>query len=646
MFSLINWPHSWNFLPSAGDKPYGMNDSGWDTFAGTPFKSLAREICQNSLDAKQENDAPAYIEFQSFDIDQFKIPQIGQIQNVLQKAMDFWKIQQNDPATEQFLSYAYAATTSEKIRCLRISDHNTTGLRGSDKRFGSAWCNLLKAQGVSDKSGTSGGSKGIGKFAPFACSSLRTVFYSTVADDNLQASQGVSRLISFLDNDILSMGLGYYGEDDERCSPIKEQLSLDPNYIRDPSDFGTDIFIIGFTDDPEWKDLMIGSVLDGFLYAINDNRLIVKIDDVEISRKSLPEIMESLSKEYLPEHADEYYQVLTSEKAVLINPPYEVKNNSGHVLGTVTLRVMLNADFHRRCAMVRQTGMKIMDNGGVSSYIVFAGVLYIEGDELNTYLRKLENAQHTEWQIERLNTAAEKKEARELLRRLRKYIKDSVSSLRAADQGKPINLSIGEYLSADVPDKGEEKQKGEGVNDDISTISVTTITKVPKVEENQENGERMSVVDDPNGDVTPAEGDNGRDHHGHHHHEEGENQGDGGVEGISDDTPDEKRQKLVPIPSSRTRLLCTNKTTGEYVITYRPRATASNAVIDIALAAESQNYSAELISAHLSDGTELPVKSGQIHGLTFTKDTDIRVSIRLNYKDLCALEVKGYGNQS
>ena len=51
--------------------------------------------------------------------------------------------------------------------------------------------------GASDKSGTAGGSFGIGKFAPFACSDFRTVFYSTLDKDGVKAYQGVSRLTSF-----------------------------------------------------------------------------------------------------------------------------------------------------------------------------------------------------------------------------------------------------------------------------------------------------------------------------------------------------------------------------------------------------------------------------------------------------------------
>lgn len=48
MFNLIQ---KWNFPSNNYGQIFGIADSGVETFKGTPIKSLAREICQNSLDA-------------------------------------------------------------------------------------------------------------------------------------------------------------------------------------------------------------------------------------------------------------------------------------------------------------------------------------------------------------------------------------------------------------------------------------------------------------------------------------------------------------------------------------------------------------------------------------------------------------------
>jgi len=41
----------WNFPSNNHGEVKGISDSGVETFQGTPLKSLAWEICQNSLDA-------------------------------------------------------------------------------------------------------------------------------------------------------------------------------------------------------------------------------------------------------------------------------------------------------------------------------------------------------------------------------------------------------------------------------------------------------------------------------------------------------------------------------------------------------------------------------------------------------------------
>jgi len=42
---------TWNFAGGKGITPRGMNNGEIDTFKSAPIRSLAREICQNSLDA-------------------------------------------------------------------------------------------------------------------------------------------------------------------------------------------------------------------------------------------------------------------------------------------------------------------------------------------------------------------------------------------------------------------------------------------------------------------------------------------------------------------------------------------------------------------------------------------------------------------
>ena len=193
---MFNFSPKWNFPSNNHSQTIGIADSGVETFKGTPIKSLAREICQNSLDARLDNSQPARIEFETFEIDPKTIPDAGNLKDVFNRCLEFWKVQDSNQA-RKFFNQAIKDMNRTSIKCLRISDFNTSGLTGSHEEYNSPWCNLTKSSGTSNKSGGHGGSFGIGKFAPFACSSLRTVFYSTYDINKTSASQGVSRLTTF-----------------------------------------------------------------------------------------------------------------------------------------------------------------------------------------------------------------------------------------------------------------------------------------------------------------------------------------------------------------------------------------------------------------------------------------------------------------
>lgn len=183
----------WEFPSNNNGQIYGIGDSGVETFLGTPIRSLAREICQNSLDATIDNGKPAHVTFSTFSVSTDSLPDIEGLRTAFQRSLDFWSLQNSDK-TKKFFRDALTVAGKPTVTCLRISDFNTSGLTGADKIYNSPWCNLIKSTGASDKSSSSGGSFGIGKFAPFACSSFRTVFYSTIDCEGHTAYQGVSRL--------------------------------------------------------------------------------------------------------------------------------------------------------------------------------------------------------------------------------------------------------------------------------------------------------------------------------------------------------------------------------------------------------------------------------------------------------------------
>ena len=156
----------WRFPPTNGGRIDGFNDPGIAHFTGAPLASLARETIQNSLDARLAPDEPVHV---SFELIYLRPGDIGQDELAMAINASIQTVG-DDPLASAALATA-KSILSDKIPCLRVSDRNTTGLLGAH------WRALVKMQGVSHKpeSKGAGGSHGIGKYAPFAVSTLRTV---------------------------------------------------------------------------------------------------------------------------------------------------------------------------------------------------------------------------------------------------------------------------------------------------------------------------------------------------------------------------------------------------------------------------------------------------------------------------------------
>ena len=182
--------------------------------------------------------------------------------------MKFWGQEKNIvESAVNFFERGLDVLNSDEISVLRVSDFNTTGLLKSKEQFKSPWFNLVTASGVSQKSNSAGGSFGIGKSAPFACTDLRTVFYSTLDAEKIEASQGVCRIATFEDEEgNETAGKGYYGLKDDsfpnKNAPIYKQMFLDPEFKRNQS--GTDIYIMGFKEIEDWEYEIIKAILNDF----------------------------------------------------------------------------------------------------------------------------------------------------------------------------------------------------------------------------------------------------------------------------------------------------------------------------------------------------------------------------------------------
>lgn len=289
---MPNNKFDWRFPILDGGKRQGINDSGIATFAGSElYNNLAREICQNSLDARDpKSNSPVLVTFSLKQLYKNNFYPIVGLEKALKSCKEYWN-SFDDQKLNSFLKEAFATLSTDNIDVLVISDYNTMGLNGSKTRTG-AWDALTGSNGVSFKNSGSQGSFGIGKNAPYACSSLRTVFYNTYSkEDGEYAFQGVTSLVTHLNSDgDETQGCGfYYNVLDKK--PIFKSDNCQDIQIFNRDKYGTDIIILGFKKNDNWKNDIKYAIVKNFFIAILNSKLIVKIDDLEINSSSIKKII-------------------------------------------------------------------------------------------------------------------------------------------------------------------------------------------------------------------------------------------------------------------------------------------------------------------------------------------------------------------
>lgn len=111
--------YNWYFPLTDGGQTNGISHAGIETFSGTPLKSLAREICQNSLDAIADKMHPCVVEFSFFEIPTKNIPGYEKIQETIKSIESFWE-EANEVKIKTFVENAKKILKEDTIPVARI----------------------------------------------------------------------------------------------------------------------------------------------------------------------------------------------------------------------------------------------------------------------------------------------------------------------------------------------------------------------------------------------------------------------------------------------------------------------------------------------------------------------------------------------
>ena len=629
----------WNYPLNNHGQEDGLNDPGIETFKGSPYESLAKEISQNSSDAPNINSGrPVEVHFDLHHIPTSAFPARDDFHSILISCRDYWK---SNKKTLQFFDSAIKTIAQPQIAVLKVSDFYTTGLLGSntDDR-GTDWHNLVKSVGSSDKGTTKGGSFGIGKHAPFASSQLRTVFYSTKDMHGFYALQGVAKLVTHYDvNGQPTQGTGYYGIK-EFNKPIIGMSAIDDFFKR--TDVGTDVYIYGFNETPDWETRIVLALIESFFVAIHHNKLIVQVGSTRIDSQTLPILVDkhAESDKLL---AGKYYHALTSEKAAHFTD-FDDK-------GSCELFILKEKHYPKSVAVVRGTGMKVFDKKHFRTPMTFAGVCIVKGDDLNAFVRQLEPPSHDAWAPERYED--DPAGAKKMIRKIYDWINGHVRELSIPADVEELDVEgLSQFLPDDIDEEiiPEDNDTPEGAQTDPKPIEITSHTVKPAATsqyglgastDSKEGAGTKNIPPDappPSPEPHPP---------GPRPFPEPFPQPDDQAEGEGDEGTSSsatgKRQTKTPaaIRLNRVRIFCSDPDKGVYSAAFESDSSGEGFLSFKVVGDDGTEYGALIASAHSSvTGNAMPVgKDGRIGPISFTTGVREKVTIQLTEPLRCALEV-------
>ena len=447
LFSLAN-EATWRFPDNQNGEIKGFNDAGVSTFDGNTLRSMVRESIQNSLDAARPDSTSVRVEFELYKIKPSDIPGKKDLLYALKQC--------KASAARGSKAYRFFSQAIEDcnmpLPILRISDHGTTGLRGAETGdLSSDWSRLVKQSGSSSKNDFSGGSFGIGKYAYFACSAMRTVFFASLDDAGVESNIGVARLTSFKDRGVTTSGIGYYSDNDRNNATLAP-LAFPHALQRSDDDPGTDIYIIDCVQRDHFMRTIKHEVLSSFLVSIWKRLLEVEIDGQIINARNLARIIGELNYENDDDRAlIEHFSLLSSGtegvRTIVLDPAeHQYAYKYKYPKGSATLYLKQGDKLNRSVMMTRSQGMKLFDQKGISGTIQFTGILMIEGEKMNEDFREMEAPSHDKWEPER---ASNQRRASECYKLLRQWIRDEVQKAFAHVADEQIDaFNVGLYLPA------------------------------------------------------------------------------------------------------------------------------------------------------------------------------------------------------
>lgn len=470
------------------------NQSGNNIAAITMFKGagvmdgLAREVCQNSLDAKDKtlgDNVPVKVKFELIEINKNDFSMFEGYKTALENSIAYWEVSplRTDKIME-FLNNIQTALNSDTIPILVMSDYNTVGLNGVNATEGqkSYWDLLVNTEGISIKQDdNSAGSFGIGKNAPFAYSALNLVLYNTLAKDGGRAFEGVARLMTSQREYKGTMrptqpiGKYLYLEDEYTGRPIlpTDECAIANIEIFKRTEIGTDVAVVGFKkwDYDDWEEKMAFAIIKNFILSIFEGKLEVTIKSsiahYEITKSKLEDLLYKRFKdEPQLKYTRQIYETIT--KGRLKKVKIAEKDD-------LSIYSLYEDSYIQSISRFRSTGMLInTTNEGLPHFSVVVIVNDVGEMILSKTLREAEPPQHTEWKAKNITDYKPlRNKAAKFIREIAKNVQETLDEYEKADITDRMDAGIGNYLP-DSSDNSISSEGNDGLQIDVKINEISS----------------------------------------------------------------------------------------------------------------------------------------------------------------------------
>lgn len=385
---------SFNSFPKADPNNNGLNNAAILTFSKDVLDALVKELTQNSIDALATRSSKLKIKIRMESIKKIEIPNIEQVDSILDKMIVYWHKQKQKDFVN-FFKGAKQILESDSLHTFIFEDFNTKGLLGdcSSGTFKS----LVVDEGVSDKDHKNSlGGFGIGKNAFFAFTGLQTVFYSSYNQEGYKF-MGVTKLAEYEDeNNTKRNNRIYYGQ----WQKALPDNTSDLNYINDDNlipDFfkrnenGLSSFAIGVQNSDQWQMHTKQALIRNYWFLFENDLLEAEIDGEIINNSN---------------YFNEATKIFIEDKSILSyiktfkDPQINVKENIVHINNiNILLREALPGDEYPNRIVIIRDGMMIKEvSPGVSGLPNnISGIIYCDNAEGNEILGKMEPPAHNDF---------------------------------------------------------------------------------------------------------------------------------------------------------------------------------------------------------------------------------------------------------